>query len=106
MYRELVYSQKVVLSVKMNLDAYKLTKKNNLQTIMYHYLMMDNIDEVTNRRIQVLKEIENDKAVAQEYNKKVKSKSFQVGDLVWKTILHLTMKTISLVNGHQDRKIQ
>ena len=48
--------------------------------------MMDNID--------ALKEIENDKLwVARAYNKKVRAKSFQVGELVWKTILLLGTKS-------------
>ena len=56
--------------------------------------MMDNIDEVSDKRLQALKEIEKDKLrVARAYNKKVKFKSFQVGDLVWKTILPLGMKS-------------
>ena len=56
--------------------------------------MMDNIDEVTDKRMKALKEIEKDKLrVARAYNKKVKDKSFQVGDLVWKTILPLGMKS-------------
>ena len=56
--------------------------------------MMDNIDEVTDKRTKALKEIEKDKfRVARAYNKKVKDKSFQVGDLVWKTILPLGMKS-------------
>ena len=55
---------------------------------------MDNIDEVTDKRLKALKEIEKDKLrVARAYNKKLKSKSFQVGDLVWKTILPLGMKS-------------
>ena len=55
---------------------------------------MDNIDEVTDKRLKALKEIEKDKLrVARVYNKKVKLKSFQVGDLVWKTILPLGMKS-------------
>jgi hypothetical protein len=38
---------------------------------------------VTDVRLKTLKEIEKDKArVARAYNKKVKSKSFQVGELV------------------------
>ena len=46
---------------------------------------MDNIDEVTDVRLKALKEIEKDKArVVKAYNKKVRSKSFQVGELVWK----------------------
>jgi hypothetical protein len=39
--------------------------------------MMDNIDEVTDKRLQALTEIEKDKIwVARAYNKKVKFKSF------------------------------
>ena len=39
--------------------------------------MMDNIDEVTDKRMKALKEIEKDKLrVVRAYNKKVKGKSF------------------------------
>jgi hypothetical protein len=80
---ELVYGQETILPVEVNLDAYRLAKQNELSTVDYHDLMMDNIDEVTNKRLQALKEIEEDKIrVARAYNKKVKLKSFQVGDLV------------------------
>jgi hypothetical protein len=52
--------------------------------------MMKNIDEVTDKRLIALGEIEKDKTmVTKAYNKKVKAKSFQVGDPVWKTILPL-----------------
>ena len=55
---------------------------------------MDNFDEVTEKRLKSLKEIEKGKLrVIRAYNKRVKSKSFQVGDLVWKTILPLGMKS-------------
>ena len=44
---------------------------------------MDNIDEVSDKRMQALKEIENNKLrVARAYNKKVRAKIFQVGELV------------------------
>jgi hypothetical protein len=77
----------------VNLVAYRLAKQNELPTVDYHDLMMDNINEVINKRLQVLKEIEKDKIrVARAYNKKVKLKSFQVGDLVWKTILPVGTK--------------
>ena len=56
--------------------------------------MMDNINEVSDKRLKVLNETEKDKfQVARTYNKMVKSKSFQVGDLVWMTILPLGMKS-------------
>ena len=56
--------------------------------------MMDNIDEVTEKCLKALKEIEKDKLrVVRTYNKKVKIKSFLVEDLVWKTILPLWVKS-------------
>jgi hypothetical protein len=56
--------------------------------------MIDNFDEVTDKRMEALEEIEKDKRqVARAYNKKVKAKSFQVDDLVWKTILPLGTKS-------------
>ena len=52
-------------------------------TVDYYDLMMDNIDEVSDRQLQALKEIEKDKLrVARAYNKKVRTKSFQVGELI------------------------
>jgi hypothetical protein len=91
---ELVYGQEAVLPVEVNLDAYRLAKQNDLSAIVYHNLMMDNIDEMTNMRLKALKKIEKNKArVARAYNKKVKSKSFQVGELVWKTILPIGSKS-------------
>ncbi len=52
--------------------------------------MGDNLDEVIDKRLKALEEIEKEKmGVAKAYNKRVKAKLFQVGDLVWKTILPL-----------------
>jgi hypothetical protein len=59
---ELVYGQEVVLPVEVNLDAYRLAKQNDLSTVVYHDLMINNIDEVTDVRLKALKEIEKDKA--------------------------------------------
>jgi hypothetical protein len=45
--------------------------------------------------MSALKEIEKDKTgVARVYNKKVRPKSFQVGELVWKMIFPLGTKDI------------
>ena len=74
---ELVYGQEAILPVEVNLDAYRLAKQNDLFAIDYYNSMMDNIDEVTDKRMKALKEIEKDKLrVARAYNKKVKAKSF------------------------------
>jgi hypothetical protein len=66
---ELIYGQEVVLPVEVNLGAYRLAKQNDFDAIVYHNLMMDNIDEITDKRMNALKEIEKDKArVARAYN--------------------------------------
>jgi hypothetical protein len=65
-----------------------------LSTVDYHNLMLDRLDEVSDERVNALGEIERDKLrVAIAYNKKVKEKSFQFGDLVWKTILPIRSRS-------------
>jgi hypothetical protein len=65
-----------------------------LSTVDYHNLMLDRLDEVSDERVNALGEIERDKLrVARAYNKKVKEKLFQVGDLVWKTILPIRSRS-------------
>jgi hypothetical protein len=90
---ELVYGQEAVLPVEISLNAVRFARQNDLTLTDYYDAMMDNIDEVTDKRVIALGAIERDKImVARAYNKKVKAKSFQVGDLVWKTILPLRNK--------------
>jgi hypothetical protein len=50
--------------------------------------MLDRLDEVSDERVKALGENERDLLmVAKAYNMRVKEKLFQIGDLVWKTIL-------------------
>jgi hypothetical protein len=85
---ELVYGQEAVLPVEVNLDDLQIARQNELSVVDYHNLILDRLDEVSDERMKALGEIERDKLrVAKAYNKRVKKKSFQVGDLVWKTIL-------------------
>jgi hypothetical protein len=52
--------------------------------------MMDKIDEIPESRFRALREIGKEKLrVAKAYNKRVREKSFQIGELVWKMILPL-----------------
>ena len=72
-----MYGQEAVLPIEVNLDAYRLPKQNDLSAVDYYNSMMDNIDEVTDKRMKTLKEIEKDKLrVVRAYNKKIKDKSF------------------------------
>jgi hypothetical protein len=47
---ELVYGQEVILPVEVNIGTYRLAKKNDLDFDTYYALMMDNIDEVIDKR--------------------------------------------------------
>jgi hypothetical protein len=91
---ELVYGQEAALPVEISLNAVRFARQNDLTLTDYYNAMMDNINEVIDKRVIALGAIEKDKImVAKAYNKKVKAKSFfQVGDLVWKTILPLSNK--------------
>ena len=52
---KLVYGQEAILPVEVNLDAYRLAKQNDLSAVDYYNSMMDNIDEVTDKRMKALK---------------------------------------------------
>jgi hypothetical protein len=59
--------------------------------------MLDRLDEVSDQRVKALGEIERDKLrVAKAYNKRVKKKSFQTRDLVWKIILPIGSRSSKL----------
>ena len=103
---ELVYGQEAVLPVEVNLNALRIAKQNDLSAVDFYNLMMDNIDEVADKRLSALNAIERDKLrVARAYNKKVKLKNFQVGDLVWKVILPIGSKDRKLGSGLQVGKV-
>jgi hypothetical protein len=69
--------------VEISLYAVKIAIQNDLTIRDYRNLMMGNIDEVIDKRLLALGEIEKDKImVAKAYNKKVNATSFEVGYLV------------------------
>ena len=50
---EFVYGQEAILTIEVNLDTYRLAKQNDISVVDYHDLMMDNIDEVTDKRLKI-----------------------------------------------------
>jgi hypothetical protein len=65
------------------MDALRIAQQNQLSAVHYHNLMLDSLDEVSDERVKALGNIERDKLrVAKAYNRRVKEKSFHVGDLV------------------------
>jgi hypothetical protein len=72
----------------------QIARQNELSTVDYQNLILNRLDEVSDEGMKALGEIERDKLrVAKAYNKRVKEKLFQVGDLVWKMILSIRSRS-------------
>jgi hypothetical protein len=89
----LVYGQEAVLPWEITARSRRVEFQNDLTAEEYATLMSDNIEDLTELRLWSLEKIKENKAkVARAYNKKVKPKEFQVGDLVWEAVLPLETK--------------
>jgi len=89
----LVYGQEAVLPWEIAAGSRRIQFQNELTAEEYSALMSDNVEELTELRLWSLEKIKENKAkVARAYNKKVKPKEFQVGDLVWEAVLPLGTK--------------
>jgi hypothetical protein len=85
---ELVYGQEAVIPLELSVQANRVMHQDVVSAEEYNNLMMDEIDNLTENHLKALQEIEKEKLqVAKAYNKRVREKSFQVGELVWKLIL-------------------
>ena len=72
---------------------------------VYQTAMALELDSIDEERVKALNNIfVQNKIAAKEYNKRVKSRTFNERDLVWKTILPLNPKTQNLGNGLQNGK--
>jgi hypothetical protein len=93
----LVYGQEAILPMEVNLDTLRIDRQDELSTVHYQNLMLDRLDEVSDGRVNALGDIERHKLrVARAYNKRVKEKSFQVRDLIWKMILPIGSRSNKL----------
>jgi hypothetical protein len=84
----LVYGQEAVLPWEIMAGSRRIEFQNDLTVKEYVAVMNNNIEDLTKLRLWSLEKIkENKTKVAHVYNKKVKPKEFQVGDLVWEAVL-------------------
>jgi hypothetical protein len=80
----------VVLPVEVNMQACRVAKRNDLSAEEYTDLMMDRLDEALEGQFKAMMETKKEKLQATKtYNRMVREKSFEVGELVWTTILPL-----------------
>jgi hypothetical protein len=97
-----VYRQEAVLSWEITVGSRCIEFQNNLAAEEYVALMNDNVEDLTELRLWSLEKIKENKAkVARAYNKKIKPKEFQVGDLVWEAVLPLGLRMQRMTNGLQ-----
>jgi hypothetical protein len=95
----LVYGQEAVLPWEITAGSRRIEFQNELTAEEYAALMSDNVEDITELRLWSLEKIKENKAkVARAYNKKVKPKEFQVGDLVWEAVLPLWTKDAAYGN--------
>ena len=89
----LTYGRDVVLPMEIVVPSLTLSSKNFLTYQEYSEAMMMELESVDDRRIQAFNYmlIQKNK-VAHTYNKRIKRKSFEVGDLVWNNILPVGSK--------------
>jgi hypothetical protein len=78
--------------VEVSLQTCRIARQETLSAVEYADAMMEMIDEVPEGRFKALQEIEKKLKIAKAYNRKVKKKSFQVDEFVWKMILPLGTK--------------
>jgi hypothetical protein len=89
----LVYGHEVVLPWEITADSRCVEFQNDLTAEEHVALMNDNVEDLTKLRLWSLEKIKENKAkLAHTYNKKVKLKEFQVGNLVWEAVFPLGAK--------------
>ena len=90
---QLVYGHEAVLPRETRLGSRWVTFQYQLTADDYAALMKDELEDLAGHRLNALISIEANKArVGRWYDKKVKAKSFDQGDLVWKLVLPIGIK--------------
>ena len=88
-----VYGHNAVLPWEIQAGSRRVTLQNDLSVEVYKNLMIDDLEDLSCHWLHALENIEANKLrIAKYYNKKVKSKQFFEGDLVWKVKLSIESK--------------
>ena len=91
---QLVYGHEAVLPWELKLDSRCVTFQDQLMSNEYSTLMKDELDDLDGHWQKALVNVEMNKArIGRWYDKKVKAKTFEQGELVWKLILPIGTKS-------------
>ncbi|XP_045792014.1 uncharacterized protein LOC123886769 [Trifolium pratense] len=89
----LTYGHDAVLPVEIYLQSIRIQRQMEIPIDHYWSMMFDELVDLDEERLRALDTLSRQKErVAKAYNKKVKSKTFEVGNLVWKVILPMDKK--------------
>ena len=87
------FGHEAVLPMKIKVNSLRVMKQNYLTLDAYQTVMSLELEDTDEERVRVLNNILVQKRIAAKgYNKKVKHRTFDEGDLVWKTILPIGSK--------------
>ena len=83
----------VKITIETGFGSRRVTFQDQLTADDYMALIKDELEDLTGHRLHTLINVEANKTrVGQWYDKKVKVKTFDQGDLVWKLILPIGTK--------------
>ncbi|XP_045797646.1 uncharacterized protein LOC123891803 [Trifolium pratense] len=89
----LTYGHDAVLQVEIYLQSIRIQRQMEIPTDHYWSMMFDELVDLDEERLRALDTLSRQKErVAKAYNRKVKSKTFEVGNLAWKVILPMDKK--------------
>ena len=89
----LVFGHDAVFPMEITVRSMRITRQNELTHLDYQDAMFAELDEIDEARMAALNSIVVRKQkVSEIYNKRIKAKSFAIGDLVWKVILPIGIK--------------
>ncbi|WJX45968.1 hypothetical protein P8452_32810 [Trifolium repens] len=89
----LTYGHDAVLPVEIHLQSARVQRQMEIPLDHYYQMMSDEFVDLDEERLSALEVLTKQKErVAKAYNKKIKSKSFNIGELVWKVILPMDRK--------------
>ena len=89
----MVYGHDAVFPVEVIIQSLRVARQNQLSHTDYGDAMMAEMDELDEAQVAALNSIILQKQrVIKNYNRRVRPKTFAVGDLVWKVILPLGTK--------------
>jgi hypothetical protein len=99
---ELVYGQEAILPVEVNLDALGIAQHNEVSVVDYHNLMLNRLDEVSDKRVKDLGEIERDKLrVPKAIIRESRKNCFRLEILFGRRFCLLGLEVTSLESGIQ-----